>query len=78
MAVKSPFTNFQLAYMVIAQFLLTQEYTHSYCVWKNISVKKRTWVHFKTYFQESYLYREELEQTAGAAGYGSANNVKHV
>ena len=33
---------------------------------------------FKAHFQSSYLYREELEQTSGVLGYGSANNVKHV
>ena len=27
--------------------------------------------------QEAYLEREELDQTAGAAGYGSTNSVKH-
>ena len=32
---------------------------------------------FKTHFQEAYLDREELEKTAGAAGCGSANNIKH-
>ena len=28
-------------------------------------------------FQETYLDREELEQTAGTSVYGSAKNVKH-
>ena len=35
------------------------------------------WVRFKSHFQESYLDREEIEKTDGAAGYGSSNNVKH-
>ena len=30
----------------------------------------------KPHFQEAYIDREGLEQTAGAAGYGSANNTK--
>ena len=34
-------------------------------------------MHFRAHFWEAYLDREELEQTAGEAGYESTNNVKH-
>ena len=34
-------------------------------------------VWFKSNFQDTELYIEDIEQTGGAAGYGSANNVKH-
>ena len=33
---------------------------------------------FKAHFQEAYLDKGDIEQMAGAAGYGSANNAKHV
>ena len=32
---------------------------------------------FKANLHEAYLDREDLEQTAGAAGYGSVNNIKY-
>ena len=63
--------------MGISHILETQEYTHAYQMWEIILANKRTQVRFKNKFQEAYLGREELEQTEGAAGYGSANNVKH-
>ena len=46
-------------------------------MWNSIVAGNRTWVRFKSRFQGSYLDREELKQTAGVAGYKSANNVKH-
>ena len=44
---------------------------------KSIVTDNRTWVQFKSHFQESYLDIEDPEQTAGAVGYGSDINVKH-
>ena len=57
--------------------MATHEYTHAYRMWKSVTVDNSTWVWFKLNFQESYLDIEELEQTAGAAGYESTNSVKH-
>ena len=56
---------------------MTQEYTHAYLIRKIIAENKCTWVRFKAHFKESHLDREELLKRAGAAGYGSANNMKH-
>ena len=46
-----PFANLQLADMGISQIPATQEYTHAY-------LNERTWVCFKTHFQETHLDRE--------------------
>ena len=46
-------------------------------MWTSIMENERTWVRFKTHFQEAHLDWEELKQTAGAAEYRSENNVKH-
>ena len=46
-------------------------------MWKSIAADNRTWVQFKSHFQEYYLDIEELGQTTGVAGYGSVNNSKH-
>ena len=72
----SPFSDCQLSNMGITQILEMQEYTHGYRMWKRISSNEITWVSFKSHFQEAYLDQEKLEQTAEAAGYGSANNSK--
>ena len=48
-----------------------------YCIWKSIIDDDRTWVRLEAHFQGAYLDREEIEQTAGAAGYGSPNNANH-
>ena len=74
----SPFSDHQLADMGIAQILATWEYTHAYRMWKIIVTNERTCVCFKANLQEENLDMEILDQTAGEAGYGSANNVKHV
>ena len=71
----SSFSDWQLADMGVAKIVATQEYTHEYRIWKIIAADEHTWVRFKAHSQESYLYREEPEQTTGAAGYGGANNV---
>ena len=63
--------------MGVAKILVAQEYTYEYCMWKSLTANDRTWVRFKAHFQEAYLDREELKQTAGAAGYGTANYVKY-
>ena len=63
--------------MGITKTLTTQEYTHAYCMWNSITADYCAWVRFKENFQESCLDREYPEQTAGAEGYGSANNVKY-
>ena len=63
--------------MGIAKIMATQEYIHVYRMWNSIAADNRTWVQFKSHFQESYIDREYLRQTAGVVGYGSANNVKH-
>ena len=73
----SPFYDHQLADMGVATFLATQEYKHAYHMRKSIAADNCTWVRFKSHFQEACLEREELDQTAGAAGYGSSKNVKH-
>ena len=73
----SPFSYWQLADTGIKRILVMLEYTHAYRTWNNIVAYNCTWVQLELHFQESYLDREELEQTAGAAGYGSANNEKH-
>ena len=54
-AVNLPFYDRQLADMFIAQILSMQEYTHAYHMWKIILDHKRTWVHLKAHFQESYM-----------------------
>ena len=46
-------------------------------MWKSIADDERTWMCFKANLHEAYLDREDLEQTAGAAGYGSVNNIKY-
>ena len=46
-------------------------------MWRIIAADERTWLYFKAYFQESHLYREEIEQTSLAAGYVIANNGTH-
>ena len=46
-------------------------------MWKIITANESTWLPLKEHFQEAYLDREELEKISGAAGYGSAHNVKH-
>ena len=69
--------NPKLAEMVAAKILATQEYNNLYLMCKRIGSNERTWMHFKAHFQEEYIYREELEQTEGVAGYGSANKAKH-
>ena len=74
----SPFSDHQLADMGVAKILATQEYKHAYHMWKSIAADNCTWVRFKSHFQEACLDREELDQTSGAAGYGSSNNVKHI
>ena len=43
---------------------------------KSIVEDNRTWAQLKSKFQEAYLDREYLKQTAGAARYGTAHNVK--
>ena len=63
--------------MGVTKILKTQEYAHAYHMWKSIADDDRTWVRFKAHLKEAYLDREELYQIAGAAGYGSANNVKN-
>ena len=45
-------------------------------MWKSIAANERTWVRFKTHFQEAYLDCEEPKQTAGAAGYWIAKKCK--
>ena len=62
--------------MGIAQTPTTQEYTHVYHMWERIEYNKRKWAHFNARFQEVYLDRQELEQTAGETVYASTNNVK--
>ena len=63
--------------MGVAKMMATQEYTHAYRMLKSIAADNRTWVQFKSHFQEAYLDREDIEPTAWAAGYGSAKNLKH-
>ena len=63
--------------MGVAKILSTQEYQHAYRMWKSIAADNIMWVRFKSHFQEACMDREDLEQTAREAGYGSANNVKH-
>ena len=72
-----PFSDRHQAKMGITQILGKQEYTHAYRMWKRIATNERTRVLFKAYFQYVYLYWEELEETAGATGYVSINNIKH-
>ena len=67
----------QLADMGVAKIFATHEYTHAYCIWKIIAADDRTWVLLKAHFQGTYMDWEYLRKTSGAAGYGSANNVKH-
>ena len=62
--------------MGVVKILATQEYTHGYHMWKSIADNDCTRVIYKAHFQEAYLDREELKHTAGAAGYGLANNEK--
>ena len=47
-------------------------------MWKSIATNDRTWVRFKSNFQEAYLDKGYIEQMKGERGYGSANNVNHV
>ena len=63
--------------MGIEKVLVTQEYTHTYCMRKSIDASDCMWVRLKSNFQEAYLEREELKHTSGVSGYGSANNVKN-
>ena len=44
---------------------------------KIIIYNERTWLNLNAHSQEAYLDREELEQNAGLAGYGSTKNMKH-
>ena len=74
---KSPCSDHQLANMGVAKMLETQEYTHTYRMWKSITADDNIWLRFKAHFQEACLEIEDLEQMSGAEGYGSANNVKH-
>ena len=73
----SPFSDWQLVDMVVANIMALQEYTHSYHMWKSIAADDRTWLQFKEQSQKAYLDIEELEQTASTSGYGGANNTKH-
>ena len=63
--------------MGVTKIMATQEYTHAYRMWKNISADDCTWVRFKTHFQEEYMDREDLEKTSGTEGYGGDNHFKH-
>ena len=63
--------------MGVAKILATQEYTHAYFMWNIITADDLTWVRFKANFQEAYLDRKDIKQTAGGAGYVSAKSVKH-
>ena len=63
--------------MGVARIMETEECTHVYRMWKSIAEDNHTWVWLKSHFQEACIDREEIEQTSGAAGYGSANSVKH-
>ena len=47
----SPFSDWQLVDMGVAKSLATQEYTHSYRMWKIIANNDRTWLQFKAHFQ---------------------------
>ena len=46
-------------------------------MWKSIAEDNCTWVRLRSHFQRAYLDREEIDHTAGTAGYGSANNFKN-
>ena len=73
----SPFSDSHIADMGVAKILVTQEYTHAYCMWKIIAADNCTCVRLKFNFQEAHLEIEQLEQTAGAPGYGSVNSIKN-
>ena len=73
----SPFSDQQLACMGIAKILAMQEYAHAYRMWKSIAADDSTWVRSKAHFQETYMEREDMEQTARVAGYVRPNNAKH-
>ena len=47
----SPFSDQQLVDMGVAKSLATQEYTHSYRMWKIIANNDRKWLQFKAHFQ---------------------------
>ena len=47
----SPFSDWKLIDMGVAKSLATQEYTHSYRMWKSIANDDRTWLQFKAHFQ---------------------------
>ena len=73
----SPFSDWQLVDMGVTKSLATQEYTHSYRMWKIIVADDCIQLQFKAHFQEAYLDIEELKHTDGTSGYGGANNAKH-
>ena len=60
----STFSDWQLEDMDVAKILATQKYTHTHRMWKRVAANDITWVRFKAHFQEAYMDREELEQTA--------------
>ena len=47
----SLFSDRQLADMGVAIIMVTQEYTHTYCMWNSSVEDKCTWVRFKSHFQ---------------------------
>ena len=46
-----PFSDRQLAGMVLYQIMAIQEYTHAYRMWKIIAANECTWVWFKARFK---------------------------